>query len=199
MARTLALELEDAGFSVSCAVSFRETERPLLVLLSTALERGQAVSEHIRKKQIPVFCYGQKTSWAKNPFPRPVNTDSLISFLRDFGPGEKNETVPISEPAGLFFDPDSRYVSYRGHALDLTEKEYEILKMLYESPGIPVPKEMLKKCVFPEAGDGNIVEVYITYLRKKLDLRFDLRLIRTVRGKGYLLEAEKRGQGDGKK
>ena len=85
IAASLSIELEDAGFSVRHASSFRETERPMLVLLSTALEKGQAVSEHIRKKQIPVFCYGKKTQWAKCPFPRPVDTAALISFLRDFG------------------------------------------------------------------------------------------------------------------
>lgn len=197
VARTLAIELEDAGFSVHRASSFRESERPSLVLLSTGSDSAQTAFEHIRKKQIPVFCYGRETPWARNFFPRPVDTAALILSLRDFGPGEREQKVTEPEPAGLFIDPESHYVSFRGHSLDLTEKEYSILKILNENRGNPVSSDFLKKAVFPNAGEGNIVGVYVNYLRKKLDLRFDVRLIRTVHGRGYLLEREKKGKPDG--
>ncbi|MCQ2426233.1 MAG: response regulator transcription factor [Lachnospiraceae bacterium] len=197
VAGTLSIELEDAGFPVRRSTSFRESDRPALVLLSSGSDRAQSVYEHIRRKQIPVFCYGREAPWARNFFPRPVNIAALIKALRDFGPGETETKLPEPEPAGLFFDPDSRYVSFRGRSLDLTEKEYGILKRLRDNAGRPVTKEELKETVFPEAGEGNIVEVYVNYLRKKLDLRFDVRLIRTVRGCGYLLETEKKGESDG--
>lgn len=197
VARTLSIELEDAGFSVRRSFAFRESERPVLVLLSSGADRAQTAYEHIRKKQIPVFCYGTDVNWARNFYPRPVNIASLIGALRDFGPGESGSSPEKAEPAGLFFDPDSRYVSFRGHSLDLTEKEYGILKILYENAGQPVSVRVLKEKVFSSSSGGNIVEVYVNYLRKKLDLRFDVRLIRTVRGQGYLLETEKKGNPDG--
>ncbi len=88
----------------------------------------------------------------------------------------------------LALDEKNRAVYFKGKKVSLTKKEYALLDLLYQSRGTPVSRETAMRCVFGEASDGtNVVDVYINYLRAKLDHPFGVRLIRTVRGKGYLI------------
>lgn len=64
-----------------------------------------------------------------------------------------------------------------------------MLDLLYENRGVPVSREEALSLVFDEAGGGtNVVDVYVNYLRAKIDHPFGVRLITTVRGKGYMIE-----------
>ncbi|MBQ7125354.1 MAG: winged helix-turn-helix transcriptional regulator, partial [Clostridia bacterium] len=71
----------------------------------------------------------------------------------------------------------------------VTSKEYELLLYLDDNKGQPVSREEALRNVweFGFAGDTNVVDVYIRYLRRKLDERFDAKFIVTVRNKGYML------------
>ncbi len=110
---------------------------------------------------------------------RPIDASKLADGLTRFHKKEK-------DPRGLVIDGDN--VSFRGENIDLSKKELELLKLLYSKTGEEVSRSEARDAVFPSESDSNVVDVYIRYLRKKLDLRFDTRMIITVRNKGYMLK-----------
>ena len=89
----------------------------------------------------------------------------------------------------LALDKENRTVYFKGKKVELTKKEFSLLDLLYENCGVPVSREEAHALVFSESGSGtNVVDVYINYLRAKIDHPFGVRLITTVRGKGYVIE-----------
>lgn len=93
----------------------------------------------------------------------------------------------------LVLDPASRTVRRGASALSLTAREFCLLEYLMRRADVVVPKAELLTHVWDEADDItdlNIVEVYIGYLRKKIDAPFGRHAVRTVRGAGYLLAAD---------
>lgn len=92
----------------------------------------------------------------------------------------------------LMLDPISR-TCHRGETLiSLTTREYELLERLMRRPGQVIDKQDLLEQVWGEdfEGDPNVVEVYIGYLRRKIDQPFGRKAITTVRGAGYRLEGD---------
>jgi len=89
----------------------------------------------------------------------------------------------------LELNPDKREVSRGGQAINLTPREFDLLHLFMEQPRRVYPKSTILERVwgYDYAGDDNIVEVYVGYLRDKLGDRQPARLIRTVRGVGYAL------------
>jgi two-component system, OmpR family, copper resistance phosphate regulon response regulator CusR len=81
----------------------------------------------------------------------------------------------------------SHEVRRAGRAIDLSPKEYALLEYLLRKPGTPVPRSSIVEEVWRMHGDSvtNVVDVYINYLRRKIDTGSDRPLIRTVRGVGY--------------
>lgn len=81
----------------------------------------------------------------------------------------------------------SHQVSRAGRAIDLSPKEYALLEYLLRNPGHPVPRNSIIEEVWRMHGDSitNVVDVYINYLRRKIDAGSDRPLIRTIRGVGY--------------
>ena len=94
--------------------------------------------------------------------------------------------------ADLTIDPASRRVTRGWRAIDLTTREYEILSALARHAGVVVDKDRLVECIRNEdfGNASNLVEVYISRLRKKIDQGAPVALIRTVRGRGYCLSGE---------
>jgi len=89
----------------------------------------------------------------------------------------------------LSIDPISREVARAGRKLALTQKEYALLAYLMRHAGIPVTREQISEQVWKQPFDPttNIVDVYINYLRKKLETDGASPLVHTVRGVGYVL------------
>jgi len=81
----------------------------------------------------------------------------------------------------------SHEVRRAGRAIDLSPKEYALLEYLLRNPGMPVPRSSIVEQVWRMHGDSltNVVDVYINYLRRKIDSGSDRPLIRTIRGVGY--------------
>lgn len=77
-----------------------------------------------------------------------------------------------------------------GEFVSLSGKEYDLLAYLYSRAGKPVSRDELLSAVWPKKpeNDTNVVDVYISYLRKKIDIRFGTRFIKTVRNKGYTFD-----------
>ncbi len=88
----------------------------------------------------------------------------------------------------LALDKTTRTVYFKGEKVDLSKKEFALLDLLYENRGVVVSRADAA-LVFGESGTStNVVDVYVNYLRAKLDHPFGVRLITTVRGKGYIIE-----------
>jgi DNA-binding response OmpR family regulator len=79
----------------------------------------------------------------------------------------------------------------RGKEIELTAKEYSLLEYFMRNPDKILTRTMISEHVWDYHFDSmtNLVDVYVNYLRKKIDKGFELKLIHTVRGVGYLLSA----------
>jgi len=94
--------------------------------------------------------------------------------------------------ADLRLDPVSHKVWRSGKEIDLTAKEYGLLEYLMRNPNTVRSRLMIAEHCWDHAFDAftNIIDVYINYLRKKVDKDFPTKLIHTVRGQGYVLREE---------
>jgi DNA-binding response OmpR family regulator len=92
----------------------------------------------------------------------------------------------------LTLDPMAREVTRAGRPIALTQKEYALLEYLMKNVGRPVTREQITEHVWKQEYDPttNIVDVYINYLRKKIDDDRSAPLVQTVRGIGYVLQPE---------
>ncbi|MGW2935066.1 response regulator transcription factor [Streptomyces sp. NPDC001156] len=99
---------------------------------------------------------------------------------------------PVLRVGGLHLDPGARRVTRDGEEVTLTTKEFAVLEHLARHAGEVVSKADILTHVWDFAydGDPNIVEVYVSALRRKIDVPFGRRSIKTVRGAGYRLQAE---------
>ena len=89
----------------------------------------------------------------------------------------------------LCLDPSTREVWRGGRALDLTTREFMLLHTLLQHQGHVLSREQLLQQVWQDerANSGNVVEVYVRYLRQKLEAEGEGRLLHTIRGRGYCL------------
>jgi DNA-binding response OmpR family regulator len=97
---------------------------------------------------------------------------------------------PVTLTVGdLLLDPNTRIVSRGGQRITLTAKEFAVLQFLMRHPEDVLSKAEILDNAWDHAFDGsdNIVEVYIGYLRKKIDVAFGVQSLETVRGMGYRL------------
>jgi DNA-binding response OmpR family regulator len=92
---------------------------------------------------------------------------------------------------GLVLFPDQCRVERDGRSIDLTPREFALLEVLMENAGKTMSRATLTQSVWNMAAEANtnIVDVYIKYLRDKIDGNHDEKLIRTIRGLGYVLQA----------
>ena len=92
----------------------------------------------------------------------------------------------------LTLDLKSHMVSRAGHFIELSGKEYAMLEYLMRNQGRVLSREQIEQHVwsFDYEGGSNMVDVYIRYLRKKIDEGFSQKLIHTVRGAGYVMRIE---------
>jgi heavy metal response regulator len=104
----------------------------------------------------------------------------------------KTETRDQLQVADLCVDFNKRLVTRSGRKIELTLKEYALLEYLVRNAGQVLSRSMIVDQVWDQSFDSftNVVDVYIRYLRNKIDHGFELRLIHTVRGVGYVLSEE---------
>ena len=90
---------------------------------------------------------------------------------------------------GVSMDTDRHEVTVNGEIVELTNREFELLRTLMENKDIVMDREKLLSavCGYDYLGETNIIDVYVRYLRTKIDDRFGVKLITTVRGVGYVI------------
>ena len=111
------------------------------------------------------------------------------SLLRRGGKGKESEFLRVAD---LELDLLRRRVSRGGKRIDLTAKEFALLELLLRRQGEVLPRSLIASQVWDMNfdSDTNVIEVAIKRLRSKIDDGFEPKLIRTVRGMGYVLEVE---------
>jgi two-component system OmpR family response regulator len=122
---------------------------------------------------------------------KPFDFGELLARLRALIRRGPSERPPVLEVGDLRFDRDAHTVTRAGRQVDLTPREFGLLEFLAARAGQVVSRTELLEQVWEEHEDAspNLVDVYIGYLRKKLERPSGPRLIRTVRGVGFLLES----------
>ena len=123
----------------------------------------------------------------------PVSLDEIRAFFvseNDDGVISEKERAPLASERPIIYllSETNRTVLYRNRQISLSETEWRLLARLAEAVGETVRRTELLDLFSAE--DGNIVDVYICHLRRKLEAPFGIRLFHTVRGKGYRLGAE---------
>ena len=119
---------------------------------------------------------------------KPFALEELLARVRVLlrRPVTLNDKLMVAD---LEMDLPRRRVTRHGKLIDLTPKEYAVLEYLMRNVGRAVTRSMLLDHVWGEGYEGftNVVDVYINYLRTKIDRDFPLKLIRTVRATGYMI------------
>ena len=200
--RMLSLEFSEKGFPVFCAQSLAETEaflsRAHLALIDAAF---------LSEGPIPKFPYDIILFGYAEDF-EPISQQELTKYytlirpfvMEDFWSSlfvSENENEPLrlrvqkrkNPSESLALDAASHSAYYKGEKIILTQKEFALLALLFEKRGSPVSRETALREVFADAGNAtNVVDVYINYLRAKIDHKFGIRMIGTVRGCGYMIQ-----------
>ncbi len=120
---------------------------------------------------------------------KPFNLDELLARVRALLRRTQPERVPILKFADLTLDTGSRQASRGSRLVSLTAKEYDLLDLFMRHPKQVLTREVIFDRVwgYDFGGESNVLEVYIRYLRQKLEAEGEPRLIHTVRGVGYVL------------
>lgn len=100
--------------------------------------------------------------------------------------------TPVLQAADLILEPATRTVKRGGEAIALTNREFALLEYFLRNPGRVLTRTMIAEHVWDYSFDAgtNVIDVYVNYLRKKIDAARERKLIHTVRGVGYVLRAE---------
>jgi two-component system response regulator MprA len=120
---------------------------------------------------------------------KPFNLDELLARLRALLRRTQPERVPVLKFADLTLDTGSRQATRGNRLISLTAKEYELLELFLRHPKQVLTREVIFDRVwgYDFGGESNVLEVYIRYLRQKLEAEDEPRLIHTVRGVGYVM------------
>lgn len=123
---------------------------------------------------------------------KPFEMEELLARLRAlFRQGAaKTATSPVLVFKDLSLNKETYEVVRAGENKELTKREFDLLKYLLENQGIVLTREKILNQVwgYDFEGETNVVDVYIRFLRSKLDEGYDVKLIHTVRGAGYIIK-----------
>jgi DNA-binding response OmpR family regulator len=179
---------------------------PKLLILDVGLPKrsGLEVARELRTRgfRAPVLMLtaldtvGDKVSGldagADDYIAKPFDFDELLARVRALlRRAALQAEAALLRVADLTVDPLSRDVRRGERAITLTQKEYALLEYLVRHAGRPVSREQISENVWKQELDPNtnIVDVYINYLRKKVDQDSETPLVQTVRGVGYMIKA----------
>ena len=214
LARMVELELQYEGYTVEKAFDGRTgLDRALsggfdLVLLDIMLPAlsGMEVLRRLRREsQVPVIMLTARDTvvdkvsgldmGADDYVTKPFAIEELLARIRAAlrkRPAHSEESAPLLTAGPLTMDTERHEVAVNGQQVALTRREFDLLRCLLEHKEKVLTREALLDQVwgFDFAGETNAVDVYIRFLRSKLDEQFGIKLIHTVRGVGYTIREE---------
>jgi two-component system response regulator MprA len=194
--------VETAANGAEALARFRQSE-PDLVILDIMMPGidGLEVSRQMRQTgQVPILMLTARgtindrvvglDSGADDYLVKPFALDELLARLRALlrrRPALESEVLQFSD---LSMNTSSREVLRGGRSIDLTAQEYDLLQFLLRHPRQVMKREQIYQQVwgYDFGGESNVIEVYVLYLRNKLEAGGQSRLIHTVRGVGYVLK-----------
>lgn len=213
IARFLELELGHEGYVVDQANDGREglnkaqSNQYDLIILDIMLPSVNGI-EILRKirhsSDIPIIMLTAKDEimdkvvgldmGASDYMTKPFAIEELLARIRNaLKRGMvKTESPKTLQVSGLQLELDKYSVTYHNEAIELTKREFDLLKHLIENKNIVMTRDKLLEAVwgYDYVGDTNIVDVYIRYLRSKIDDKYNKKLISTIRGVGYIIKDE---------
>jgi two-component system OmpR family response regulator len=166
-----------SGYEVIKRMRERDVWTPVLMLTAKSGEYDEA----------DAFDLG-----ADDYLTKPFSFVVLVARLRALARRGSAERPAVLAVGDLTLDPAQHQVARGGARIELTRREYGVLEFLMRRKGTVLSKADILAGVWDAHYDGgeNVVEVYIRYLRKKIDEPFGRQAIRTVRGAGYLLDPD---------
>ncbi len=211
IARFLELELKHEGYQVLKAVSGREglsiaeSGQADLVVLDVMLPElnGFEVLRRLRKtSDVPVIMLTARDEvmdkvagldgGADDYMTKPFAIEELLARIRLIF---KKRAGTVSKEENIFafgaleMNLARHEVRYGSDVVELTPREFDLLKVLLENKNIVVSRDTLteKVCGYDYLGETNVIDVYVRYLRSKLDDVYNVKIIQTVRGVGYCI------------
>ena len=123
---------------------------------------------------------------------KPFSFDELLARIRAMTRKSTGSVTNVFTCGDLSLDAASHRVTRAGKSIDLSAKEFAVLEFMIRNKGSVLSREAIENNVWSYDWEGgtNVVDVYMSYLRRKLDADFDKKLIHTVRGVGWVLRDE---------
>lgn len=211
--RIIAKQLKASGYSVDCAfngeeaydlISMTDYDAAVFDVMMPKID-GFSLLRKIRNEgnKLPVLFLTARDSiedrvegldiGADDYLVKPFAFEELLARIRVLIRKNSVSNSNIITVADLTVDISSRKVTRGDSDISLSAKEYELLQYLAVNKGIVLSREKIEDHIwnYDYEGGTNVVDVYIRYLRKKIDEDHDKKLIHTVRGMGYVLREEK--------
>ncbi len=212
MSMFIEMELVHEGYKVDTAYDGREGLKKAennnynLIILDIMIPNlnGIEVCKRIRQFSIvPIVMLTAKSDvsdkvigldvGANDYLTKPFAIEELLArirvYERDKSIINKTEELKVKD---IVMDNRTHQVFRNGKEIELTKKEYDILEMLLRNKNIVLSREQLIENIwgYDYVGDTNVVDVFIRYLRSKIDEGFDDKLITTIRGVGYVIKGD---------
>ena len=208
LAKQMSLDLQEAGYETAIAPDVASGLRqahelqPALIVLDRMLatESGLTLASHLRSlgTRSPIILLMVRDAvddrvaclqaGADDYFLKPYRSDDFLKLVKLYLKTEapSHEQLRFGD---LLLDLATRRASRNARLIDLTMKEFELLKFLMEHPREVLTREQILENVwgYDFVGESNVIEVYVRYLRLKVEDEGEKRLIQTVRGVGYVL------------
>jgi OmpR family response regulator NblR len=208
LAQHVSTDLQESGYETivahDAANGLRQVQtlQPALVVIDRMLagESGLSLCSHLRASgaRMPVLLLMARDSLedrvacmqagADDYFLKPYRSEDFLKLVRLYLHSDTNQSEQLRF-GDLVLDLATRRAIRNDRAIDLTMKEFELLKYLMEHPREVLTREQILENVwgYDFMGESNVIEVYIRYLRLKIEDEGEKRLIQTVRGVGYVL------------
>lgn len=214
IARFLELELMHEGYEVQTAGDGRDgldralSWKPDLMILDLMLPElsGIEVCRRLRhESDLPIIMLTAKDDvsdkvmgldmGADDYMTKPFAIEELLARIRVCLKKRRstaNAAPTALRAGGLVLEPSSYTVSMNGQPINLTKKEFDLLKYLMLHKGEAVTRDALLTDVwgYDYLGDTNVVDVYIRYLRHKIDEPFGMKTLHTIRAVGYMFRID---------
>lgn len=208
LAAQVTLDLKESGYEAILAADahsgfqFSRELQPALIVIDRMLagESGLELCSHLRKAgaRVPVLVLMARDTvddraacleaGADDYFLKPYRSETFLQMVRLYLQPDTGVTEQLRF-GDLVLDLTTRRAIRHGRTIDLTMKEFELLKYLMEHPREVLTREQILENVwgYDFMGESNVIEVYIRYLRLKIEDEEHKRLIQTVRSVGYVL------------